>query len=76
MTAWDAAAWIKAFRAAGGEVWMHGNELSVGWKVDGEEQEARARALYDEYRSDPARRYAVVAVIDPDSPFGKPPHAG
>jgi len=76
MTAWDAAAWVDAFRAAGGSVWMHGDELSAGWKLDDDEQQARAHALYDEYRADSARRYAVVAVINPDSPFGKPPHAG
>lgn len=76
MTAWDAAAWIKAFRAAGGDVFLHGSEVTAGWRMDSDEQQAKARALYDEYRADPARRYAIVAVIDPDSPFGKPPHAG
>ncbi len=63
MTAWDAYAWIKAFRAAGGSVALHGNELTAGWRLDDDEQQLRARTLYDEYRLDPQRRYMVADAL-------------
>lgn len=63
MSAWDAVAWIKAFNAAGGSVALHGNEITVGWRMDDDEQQVKARELYDEYRSDPARRYLVAAAL-------------
>jgi hypothetical protein len=54
MTAWDV-----------GSVALHGNEITVGWRMDDDEQERRARALYDEYRAEPDRLRILAAALNP-----------